>query len=175
MYVLLHFLRCCACFPPFEKVDDETDEDIMAALLDKHLPPGVVMCNGSNVPGGRPALANAQVLLRETACISSFLGGGISCFGGWKCIFVFRPCSVGNRHPTGVKMMTIAATSIGDPATFSPRLAPTILKMLDTCLVRSSCPPPSTLSRVFFLFRLFRNSRRVNKLVGRFFFYSTAQ
>ena len=35
----------------------------MAALLDKHLPPGVVMCNGSRVPGGRPALANAQVCI----------------------------------------------------------------------------------------------------------------
>ena len=33
----------------------------MAALLDKHMPPGVVMSNGSRVPGGRPVLANAQV------------------------------------------------------------------------------------------------------------------
>lgn len=38
----------------------------MAALLDKHLPPGVVMCNGSRVPGGRPALANAQVCVTST-------------------------------------------------------------------------------------------------------------
>ncbi|CAN0350105.1 unnamed protein product, partial [Hapterophycus canaliculatus] len=45
------------------KVDDETDEDTMAALLEKHLPPGVAMSNGSRVPGGRPALANAQMMV----------------------------------------------------------------------------------------------------------------
>eukprot|EP00904_Undaria_pinnatifida_P014287 jgi/Undpi1/998/HiC_scaffold_10.g04462.m1 len=45
------------------EVDDETDEDTMAALLDKHMPPGVVMSNGSRVPGGRPVLANAQMIV----------------------------------------------------------------------------------------------------------------
>lgn len=55
-----------------EQVDDETDEDTMAALLDKHLPPGVVMCNGGRVPGGRPALANAQVRCKTIGCLLLF-------------------------------------------------------------------------------------------------------
>lgn len=42
-------------------MDDETDEDTMAALLEKHVPPGVGMCNSGRLPGGRPTLANAQV------------------------------------------------------------------------------------------------------------------
>lgn len=80
-------------------MDDETDEDTMAALLDKHLPPGVVMCNGSRVPGGRPALANAQVcvtftvpwyfvLLLVAAVVS---GGGKCCFCRGAGLFV-RSC-----------------------------------------------------------------------------------
>ncbi|CAM9144817.1 unnamed protein product [Choristocarpus tenellus] len=45
------------------EIDDETDADVMAALVDKHPPPGVTICSSSHVPGGAKEVANAQLIV----------------------------------------------------------------------------------------------------------------
>ena len=55
LYLILHCVQ---------KVDDETDEDIMSVLLDKQLPAGIRICTTQHVPGGKHLeLVDVQMLI----------------------------------------------------------------------------------------------------------------
>jgi hypothetical protein len=50
------------------EVDDETDEDCLAVLLDKQPPLGVTFVSSVNVPGAAATLANAQASVASILC-----------------------------------------------------------------------------------------------------------
>ncbi|CAM9245284.1 unnamed protein product, partial [Chrysoparadoxa australica] len=45
------------------EIDDETDEDTMAVLMERHQPPGVLLVSGQHPPGGSSELVSAQLLI----------------------------------------------------------------------------------------------------------------
>ncbi|CAN0428348.1 unnamed protein product [Ectocarpus sp. 12 AP-2014] len=112
----------------------------MAALLDKHLPPGVVMCNGTRVPGGRPALANAQMMvaMKRVKWDGVTTGSGLT-------------ASVAKVHEELKARLLFKARylipcSLRGLNTKVSLTADNIMELVSTCMVVLEAPFPSTAS-----------------------------